>query len=254
MLAEVIVPLVRKEYTALDTGEIRLVLVEAHTNLLESFPGSLQKAAEQHLRKKGVEILQNSPVTAVEDGTITFKDGQTLRANTVIWAAGVTASALGQSLGLKLAHSKRVPIEPTLNLKDHPEVYVIGDMAYLEGYKKGKEAYPMVAPVAIQQARVAASNIMAAIHRQPMKKFHYFDKGNMATIGRKDAVVDAFGVKMHGQLAWLTWLVVHLYFLVGFRTRALVILSWAYNYFTFSLGARFLGGKRQRGQKEIITF
>jgi NADH dehydrogenase len=253
MLAEVLVPLVRKEYPGLDSGEIRLMLVEAHTNLLEIFPKSLQKVAQKHLEKKGVEILQNSPVTAVENGTFTFKDGRTLRANTIIWAAGVTAAPLGQSLGLKLAHSDRVPVEPTLNLKVHPEVFVIGDMAYLEGYK-GQEAYPMVAPVAIQQARVAASNILAAIREQHLKKFHYFDKGNMATIGRKDAVVDAFGVKLHGQLAWLTWLLVHLYFLVGFRTRVLVFSSWAYNYFTYNLGTRFLGGKRHQGRKEIITF
>lgn len=253
MLAEVLVPLVRKEYPNLDAAELRLVLVEAHTNLLESFPKGLQKVAGKHLEKKGVEILQNSPVTAVENGTLTFKDGRTFRANTVIWAAGVTASTLGQGLGIKLAHSDRVPVEPTLNLKEHPEVFVIGDMAYLEGYK-GQEAYPMVAPVAIQQARVAAANILASIREQPLNKFHYFDKGNMATIGRKDAVVDAFGIQLHGQLAWLTWLLVHLYFLVGFRTRVLVFLSWAYNYFTYNLGARFLGGKRHQDRKEIITF
>lgn len=254
MLTEVLRPLINKEYRMIKEDEVRLVLVEAHTNLLEAFPQSLQKKAEQHLRHKGVEILQNSPVKSVEDGTITFKDGRTMRANTVVWAAGVTASPLGKTLDIELQHSDRVPVEAAMNLKNHPEVFVIGDMAYHKGYKKGTEAYPMVAPVAIQQARVAAHNILALRDGKPLKNFNYFDKGNMATIGRKDAVLDAFGIKLSGQLAWFGWLVVHLYFLVGFRTRLLVFLGWAYDYFTYSLGARFLGGKRPQKGEEIVTF
>jgi NADH dehydrogenase len=254
MLAEVIAPLIREDYRRLDEKEVRLVLVEAHTTLLESFPPELQQKGEEHIRHKGVEILQNSPVESVEDGEITFKGGRTMRANIVIWAAGVTSSPLGQTLGVRLGWNGRVAVEPTLNLKEHPEVFVIGDMAYLEGYKKGTEAYPMVAPVAIQQSRVAARNIMAQVEGRPLKEFHYFDKGNMATIGRKDAVADAFGIKLDGILAWFAWLVVHLYFLVGFRTRLLVLLGWAYNYFTYSLAARFLGGKRVKNARKFVTF
>ena len=165
-----------------------------------------------------------------------------MEAGMVVWAAGVKSSQLAQSLKISLERSDRVPVTARLNLASHPEIFVVGDMAYLEGFKKDKEAYPQLAPVAIQQGKLAAHNILAELHQQPLKDFHYLDKGNISTIGRQDAVAEIFGLHFSGMIAWLIWLVVHLFYLVGFRNRVLVLMGWAYNYFTYNLGVRLLGG------------
>jgi NADH dehydrogenase len=128
-------------------------------------------------------------------------------------------------------------------LEDYPEVFVIGDMAYLEGYKN-KQAYPMVAQVAIQMGKQAAANIVASIEQKPLQTFTYKDKGTMATIGRKAAVMDAFGIKLTGLLAWVSWLFVHLVYLIGFRNRLIVLANWAYNYFTYDRGTRLISGRK----------
>jgi NADH dehydrogenase len=217
------------------------VLVEAHTSMLESFPKPLQQKAEQRLKKMGVEVLKNHEVTGVENGEVTFKHGPKTQAGVVVWAAGVKASPLAEKLGVKLAHGEKVPVEKTLNLKDHPEIYVIGDMAYLEGYKGG-QAYPGVAQVAIQMGEQAAKNILADLEGQPKGNFHYIDKGQLSTIGRRDAVAEVFNFQLSGLVAWLVWVAVHIYYLLGVRNRLLVMLGWAYNYFTFNLGMRVVGG------------
>lgn len=252
--ADLLQPLIHKQYPTLNETEIQIKLVEAHDTMLNAFPPGLQKKASQHLQRMGVTILQNSKVIQVEDGLVTFDNGQSLEAGTVVWAAGVKAAELGASLGIKLAHSDRVPVTPTLNLADHPEVFVVGDMAYLEGYqnkaatdsksKPKKEAYPMVAEVAMQMGRRAAHNILADVSEQPMKPFKYTDLGTMSTIGRKDAVVYVFGFQLSGLFAWLSWLCVHLLFLVGFRNRVLVLLGWAYDYLTYNRGVRLIGSQR----------
>jgi NADH dehydrogenase len=244
--AELIPPLARKYYPALADVPPRIILVEAHTTMLESFPKGLQKKAQQHLERLGVEVLKNHEVTQVENGEITFKHGSKMQAGTVVWAAGVRASPLAEKLGIKLAHGDRVPVEPTLNLQGHPDVFVIGDMAYLEGYKGGQQAYPGVAQVAIQMGERAAKNILAQVEGRPMKKFHYLDKGQLSTIGRKDAVADIFNLQLSGLLAWLVWAVVHIYYLLGMRNRLLVMLGWAYNYLTYNLAMRIIGGASDR--------
>ncbi|HEX2914286.1 MAG TPA: NAD(P)/FAD-dependent oxidoreductase [Chloroflexia bacterium] len=249
--ADLICPLITKSYPALNSKDIRIVLVEAHNSMLEIFPKTLQDKAQKDLEKMGVEILPFSPVVSVDKGCVTFKDGRTLKAGTVVWAAGVKASELAKCLEVELKQSGRVPVQPTLNLEKHPEVYVIGDMAYLQDYKNGKEAYPMVAPVAIQMAKRASRNILAQVQGKPLKKFKYLDKGNMATIGRSKAVVDAFGISMDGWFAWIVWLLVHLFFLIGYRNRFLVILSWAYDYITYNRGIRLLGGRRD-GRRVVV--
>jgi NADH dehydrogenase len=250
-MAELVRPIINKYYPTLNSEEARIVLVEAHQRPLEEFPKNLQQKAQQHLKRLGVEVLTNSKVKSVENDTVTFEDGQTMQAATVVWAAGVRASTLAETLKVSLAHSSRVPVEPTLNLKTHPEVFVIGDMAYLQGYKGGKETYPGVAQVAIQMGKQAAHNILVQLDRQPAQPFHYFDKGSLATIGRKDAVADIFGWQLSGWLAWLVWLVVHLYFLVGVRNRLLVMLSWAYNYLTYNLGVRLVGSEKQAASTDF---
>lgn len=229
-----------RDYPMLDISEARVILVEAGPDVLGPFPEGLRNNALRRLNKMGVEVRTKTAVASVEGDLVTFADGSTIAASTVIWAAGVRAAHLADTLGVKQARAGRVPVEPTLTLSEHPDVFVIGDMAYLEGYKGG--AYPMVAPVAMQQGKQAARNIVARTKRQPMRPFVYFDKGSMATIGRRAAVLDAFGIRLTGYLAWMGWLLVHLMYLVGFRNRVIVLLNWAYSYFTYDRGVRLITG------------
>jgi NADH dehydrogenase len=234
-----------RDYPMLDISEARVVLVEASDKILAAFPADLRANALNRLTKMGVEVRLKTAVASVEDGKVTFADGSTVDAAVVVWAAGVRAAPIAEMLGVKLARGGRVPVTPTLNLVDHPEVFVIGDMAYLEYLPKQgaqQSPYAMVAPVAIQMGERAAKNIMARMHRQQLRPFRYFDKGNLATIGRRAAVMDAFGIRLTGYLAWMGWLVVHLMFLVGFRNRVVVLLNWAYSYFTYDRGLRLITG------------
>lgn len=240
---ELITHVLVRDYPMLDISEARVILVEAGDKVLAAFPEQLRISALRRLQKMGVEVRLKTAVKTVDGNHVTFADGSTLEAATVIWAAGVRGAHLGDELGVKLARGARVPVEPTLSLAEQPDVFVIGDMAYLEGYKPGV-AYPMVAPVAIQMGERAAKNILARTKRRPMKPFKYFDKGNMATIGRRSAVLDSFGIRLTGYPAWAGWLVVHLLFLVGFRNRVLVLFNWAYNYFTYDRGVRLITGDK----------
>ncbi|MBN9391220.1 MAG: NAD(P)/FAD-dependent oxidoreductase [Chloroflexi bacterium] len=242
-ISELIRHVLRKDYPTLDVYKARVILLEALPKILGTFRESLQKKALRTLEKMGVEVRMGVPVDTVENGQIRLKDGSTIDANTIVWAAGVRSAEVSDTLGLKLARQSRVPIQPTLQIEGHPEVFVIGDMAYLEGFKEN-QAYPMVAPVAIQMGKLVGENLLALQHDRPLKPFKYFDKGNMATIGRRNAIFDAFGVRMTGYPAWLSWLFVHLMSLVGFRNRLVVLLNWAYNYFTYDRGARLITGKK----------
>ncbi|MFV9505235.1 MAG: NAD(P)/FAD-dependent oxidoreductase [Oscillochloridaceae bacterium umkhey_bin13] len=243
------------DYPMLDIAEARVVLVEASDRVLASFPAGLRANALQRLHHMGVEVRLKTAVAEVEDGLVRFGDGTSLEAAVVVWAAGVKAASLAEQLGLPLARGGRIPVLPTLNLASHPEVFAIGDIAYLEPPKTSRTnerpaAYPMVAPVAIQMAERAAQNILARTQRRPLKPFRYFDKGNMATIGRRSAVLDAFGLRMTGYLAWVGWLVVHLMSLVGFRNRVVVLLNWAYSYFTYDRGLRLITGMKPPREQE----
>ncbi len=239
---ELIRHVLRKDYPTLDTHQARVVLVEAADRILASFPDSLQNSALRRLHRMGVEVRLRTAVAAADPDRIIFKDGSSLAAHTVVWAAGVRGAALADALGVALGRAARVQVEPTLNLPQRPEVFVIGDMAYLEGYKGG-QAYPLVAPVAIQQGRQAARNLLAQLDGAPMRPFRYTDKGQMATIGRRAAVLDAFGLRLSGMIAWLGWLLLHLVTLIGFRNRLIVLTNWVYNYFTYDRGVRLITGK-----------
>ena len=243
--AELIRHVLRKDYPMLDVAQARVILVEAGDRVLASFPAKLQRAALRRLRAMGVEVRFGAAVQSVAGDTVAFKGGDALASSTVVWAAGVRGARLGDRLGAEMGRGARVKIAPTLNLPGRPEVFVIGDMAYLEGYK-GSQAYPMVAPVAIQQGAQAARNILAQLADQPMRAFRYRDKGQMATIGRRAAVFDAFGVRLSGFLAWAGWLFVHLIELIGFRNRVVVLANWVYNYFTYDRGVRLITGGRGR--------
>jgi NADH dehydrogenase len=180
-------------------------------------------------------------VKSVSEHAVAFADRRTLPIGSVVWAAGIRSAHLVDALDLPLGRGARVKVLPTLNVPGHPEVFAIGDLAYLEGYK-GDQPYPQVAPVAIQQGRQAARNILAQTAGRPMRPFHYFDKGTMATIGRRAAVFDAFGIRLSGVLAWFGWLFVHLIYLIGFRNRVIVLANWIYNYFTYDRGVRLISG------------
>jgi NADH dehydrogenase len=246
--AELIRHVLKKDYPMLDVSQARVVLVEAGNRVLASFPVPLQRGALKRLKKMGVEIRLGSAVADVRAGEVMFKDGNTLRSETVVWAAGVRAARLADALNLALGRGARVRVEPTLNVPGRPEVFVIGDMAYLEGYKDG-QAYPMVAPVAMQQGKRAARNILAGLAGDPPQPFRYFDKGQMATIGRRAAVFDAFGVRLSGFLAWAGWLFVHLIALIGFRNRLVVLSNWVYNYLTYDRGVRLITGGTEQFER-----
>jgi NADH dehydrogenase len=239
---ELIRHVLKKDYPALDVTMARVVLIEAMDKILAPFPAGLQRSALRRLEKAGVEVRLNTAVANVDEHSVTFKDGSTLEAQTVVWAAGVRAAPISDKLGVEQARGARVKIAKTLNLPNRSEVFVIGDMAYLEGYKPNV-AYPQVAPVAIQMGKLAAQNIVAQSTGQPMKEFRYFDKGQMATIGRSAAVFDSFGIRMSGFVAWVGWLFVHLLYLIGFRNRLIVVTNWAYNYFTYDRGVRLITGQ-----------
>jgi NADH dehydrogenase len=241
--AELIRHVMRKDYPMLKAGEAQVVLVEATDKILTAFPENLQQSALRQLDRMGVDVRLNSPVETVNGREVTFKGGATLGTDTVIWTAGIRGAKIGDTLGVKLGRGSRVPVEPTLNLADHPEVYVVGDMASLETYKDGKP-YPQVAQVAIQQGHRAAQNILAALKGAPLQEFKYVDKGNMATIGRRAAILDAYGIQLTGLLAWLGWLVVHIFYLIGFRNRLVVLANWAYSYFTYDRAVRVITGLR----------
>jgi NADH dehydrogenase len=213
----------------------------------------LQKSVHKVLEARGVEVMLNKAVDSVEDSVVQFKDGTSLAAGTVIWAAGVRGAILSDKLGLELARGGRVNVTPELSLPDHPEVFVVGDMAYLEGFPWGERvmAYPQVAQVAIQMAKKAAENIMVLSAGGKPSVFSYYDKGSMAIIGRNAAIVKAskpFKIKMGARngtffLGWVMWLAVHVGFLFGWRNRFVSIFNWAWNWIFKDRGSRVITGK-----------
>ena len=236
--SELIRHVLRKDYPMLDVTQARIVLVEGQKTVLGVFAKSLQTAAVRQLERMGVELHCNAIVADVDEKGVTLKDGTHIESRTVIWTAGVRGAKIADVLGQKLERGARVAVQPTLNLADRPEVFVIGDIAYAKD--KHDQPYPQVAQVAIQQGKQAARNIVAQLKRKPMKAFRYFDKGSMATIGRRSAVLDIHGLRLSGFWAWVTWLIVHITFLIGFRNRLVVLTNWAYYYFTYDRGQRII--------------
>lgn len=253
-----------KDFPNLDVSQARIVMIEAMGSILLPFSQTpeLQKSVQSTLEKKGVEIMLNAPVEAVENNVVQFKGGATLAAGTVIWAAGVRGALLGDKLGLKLQRGFRVEVNETLNLPNRPEVFVIGDMAYLEGYKWGDRtmAYPMLAQVAIQMGEQAANNITTLISGGQPSKFSYYDKGSMAIVGRNAAIVTAskplpikLGTSFLGKfIGWMMWLAVHVMFLFGWRNRLVSIFNWMWNWVFKDRGTRVLTGKIDEKTEQIV--
>jgi len=226
-----------KDFRHIDTTSTRVILIEAAPRILAAFPESLAKKAHKELNRLGVEIRTSSPVKQIDAEGVLI-DGQRIRSKTVIWTAGVAASPAGKWLGAEMDRGGRVKVNADLTLPGHPNVFVIGDTAAL--VENGRPL-PGVAPVAMQQGRYAASLIRQRVTSGgPERPFHYVDKGNLATVGRSYAIVDLKGLRMTGLLAWILWLVIHIYYLIGFRNRLVTLFQWAWTYFTYSRGARLI--------------
>ena len=213
--------------------------MEGAPRILTAFPESLSRAAQDALQRIGVEVRTGVTVTRVTTDAV-WLGGEQIRARTVLWAAGVAAAPLARPLGMPLDRSGRVLVEPDLSIPGHPEAFGIGDVcAFLQ---QTGAPLPGVAPVAIQQGRAAADNVLRRVGGQPTRPFRYRDKGSMATIGRAAAVAVVGRFKLSGLVAWLAWLLVHIMFLIGFRNRLLVLFEWAWAYVTWHRGARLITG------------
>lgn len=216
---------------------VRIILLEAMESILATLPPSLQSAARHTLEHKQVEVRFGAAVQDYDGEVITLKSGQSIPARTLIWAAGVQAARLADKLGLPQARQGRIAVSPTLQVPEHPEVFVIGDAAYLE---VDGGPLPMLAPVAIQQAESVAQNIRRALRGEPPTKFVYSDPGSLATIGRNAAVARVGPLNWSGFPAWVMWLVVHIVQLIGFRNRLVVLINWAWDYFLYERAVRLI--------------
>jgi NADH dehydrogenase len=226
----------RSEFRRVDTRRTRVVLVEAGPRILPSFPEDLAARAARDLADLGVEVRVNSFVTGVEPDGVRVGD-EKIRARTAFWAAGNKASSLGKFLGAPLDNAGRVKVSPDLSVPGHPEIFAIGDLAT---FPQDGRLVPWVAPAANQEGAFAAKSIIRDLRGKPRGTFHYFNKGDLATIGRSRAIADFGRVRFAGRLAWFLWLFVHIMYLVGFRNRVMVLIEWAYAYFTYQAGVRLI--------------
>jgi NADH:ubiquinone reductase (H+-translocating) len=239
-IAEIARHTLAHEFRSISTEQSRVVLIEGGPSILSTFPEDLRDAARRSLQRLRVEVWENTFVTAIDKSGVGMGERR-VEAGTVIWAAGVAASPLARSLGVPLDRVGRVPIEPELHLAGHPELYVIGDLALSTG--PDGQPLPGVAPVAQQQARHAARNIVRRIEGQPMQPFVYRDPGTMATIGRAAAIAKLGRVHLSGLIGWLVWLFVHIMNLVGFRNRLMVLIQWAGAYISYQRSVRLITGR-----------
>ena len=248
-IGELALDTLRRDFRNIDPRSARILLVEATDRVLTSFPPSLSSKAERSLQRLGVTVLTGRTVVGIDDDGVTLADGdgatERVASRVVIWAAGVTASGLagrlGELTGAERDRAGRVTVEPDLTLPGHAEVFAIGDMVRVRDSNGEAKLLPGVAPVAMQQGRHAARVIRARLAGDPHEPFRYRDKGNLATIGRAAAVADIHGLKLSGFLAWMTWLLVHLWYLIGFQNRLLVLIRWSVSFLTHGRGARLIG-------------
>lgn len=238
-LAELARKSLQGDFRHIRPASARIVLVEGEKRVIPTFPASLTRKARAKLQQLGVEVRTGVHVTAVDQDSVKIGD-QRLPTSNVIWTAGVKASPAGQWLGAETDHDGRVKVQSDLTVSGHPNIFVIGDTALAT--ESGKEL-PGLAPVAIQEGNFAAENIIDRVTgKQPAEAFHYFDKGMLATVGRAFGVVDIGPLHFTGLFAWITWVLVHIAFLIGFRNRLIVLFQYAWAYFTFQRGARIILG------------
>jgi len=238
-LAEISRQVLANEFRSIDPKRTRVVLLEGGPRVLPAYPEDLSHSAEEQLRHLGVEVQTSALVTQVARGSVHIGESK-LPATVILWAAGVAASPLGKKLGAPVDRAGRVLVNPDLSIPGHPEVFVVGDLAALKD-ENGKWL-PGVAPVAMQEGKATAHNIGNELRGEPRKNFHYRNKGSLATIGRAAAVADFGKIHVSGFLAWLSWLFIHIFFLVGFRSRLIVLIQWAWSYLTYERGAWLITG------------
>lgn len=237
-LAEIARHTLNKEFRHIDPGQARVILAEAGPRVLSSFPEQLSETARKQLTSLGVEVRCGLPITAIDATGVNLGE-QRLDTHTVLWAAGVAASPLARSLNVPLDRAGRVPVAADLSVPGQPDVFVAGDLAAIS--QDGKPV-PGVAPAAKQMGAHIGRVIRARMTKQPAPPFRYADFGNLATIGRMAAVVDLRGLRFSGILAWWFWLAAHVFFLIGFRNRLVVLINWAVSYWTYQRNARIIVG------------
>jgi NADH dehydrogenase len=251
-IAELARDTLKQDFRRIDPRQARVLLVEVADRVLTSFPPSLSRRAARSLEHLGVTpMLERTVVGVDEHGVTVAAPGgaeERIAARTVIWAAGVTASGLARRLadltGAEVDRAGRVAVEPDLTLPGHPEVLALGDMVRVRDARGEAKVLPGVAPVAMQQGRYAARLVRARLRGERIRPFHYLDKGNLATIGRARAVADLHVLRLSGFPAWVTWLVVHLWYLIGFQNRLLVVVRWSFSFITRGRGARLISPPR----------
>jgi NADH dehydrogenase len=231
-----------RDFRRIDPTAARVILIEAGPRILPSFSQKLASRAARDLEGLGVQVWTSSPVTRIDADGVEIGD-ERLRCHTTVWAAGVRAAPLSARIDAERDRQGRLTVGPDLSLPGHPEVFVLGDQARFEG---PDGPLPGVAPVAMQQGEHLARQIRRELAGRPREPFRYRDKGQLATIGRSHAVLEIGRLRMAGLLAWLLWLVVHVYYLVGFKNRLFVVLQWAWAYGRFRRGARLIVGKQWR--------
>jgi NADH dehydrogenase len=241
-LAEIARHTLRGEFRRIDTRNARVILLEGADRILPPYPDTLSARAQHQLERLGVEVRTGCLATEIDAAGVSIGDTR-IQARTVLWAAGVAASPLGASLGAPLDRAGRVRVQPDLSIPDHPEVFVIGDLA---SARSGGRPVPGIAPAAKQMGAHAARTVLARIAGQPGRPFRYRDYGTLATIGRRAAVAVIGRVRLSGYPAWLAWLFAHIFFLIGFRNRFVVLMEWAWSYWTFERHARIVIGDTAR--------
>jgi NADH dehydrogenase len=238
-LAEIARQALRKEFVSIDPKRTRIILLEGGDRILPAYAPDLSASAVRQLEKLGVEVRASALVTKITPGEVWVSD-ERIPAAVVLWAAGVAASPLGKKLGAPIDRAGRVLVNGDLSLPQHREVFVIGDLASLKD--KHGDPLPGVAPVALQEGHAVAKTIAGDLRNAPRKDFHYVDKGSLATIGRAAAIAQFGKLHISGYFAWLAWLFIHVFFLIGFRNRLIVMIQWAWSYLTYERGARLITG------------
>jgi len=231
-----------RDFRSIDPRSARVILVEGSDRVLPPYPQELSAAARRQLERLGVQVWTGSRVTGIDEAGVQLGE-ERIESRTLVWAAGVEASPLAASLGVPLDRAGRVEVNPDLSVPGHANVFVVGDLAAV---RQDGKLVPGVAPAAIQAGRHVARNVLRSLRGEPLAPFRYLDKGSFATIGRGAAVGELpIGLKLSGFSAWLAWLAIHLFFLIGFRNRALVMFQWAYSYFTYRRGVRLITAPRE---------
>ena len=243
-LAEICRHALAQDFRSIDPRRTHIYLIEGGPVVLPSYAEDLSRSALGQLQRLGVEVRTRTMVTNLEPGVISMGETR-MKASVILWAAGVAASPLGKKLSTSLDRAGRVPVRPDLSMAGHPEVFVIGDLAALQD--PSGRMLPGVAPVAILEGRYVGKLLrreikLAQVRPAPRRPFHYRDKGSLATIGRAAAVAQFGPIHISGFMAWLAWLFVHILFLIGFQNRVLVLIQWAWSYFTYERGARLITG------------